>query len=448
MNGSRAARVNWSNWAGCESAECSVVQPATTAEITEAVRTAADQGRRIRPAGSGHSFSGIARPEELQLRFGRYDRLLALDTTTGLVTVQAGMPLHRLNNLLAAAGLALTNLGDIDRQTVAGALATGTHGTGAGFGPLSTQVRAMELVTADGRVVPCSADENAELFRFARVHLGALGVVSTVTLQTVPAFALRAQEVSLPLADVLARFDEHADTIDHFEFYWFPHTDRVQTRYKTRLPLADGLAPLGRFRTWWDEELMANSVYRVLVATGRRVPATVAPINRIAVRFWGSRSYTDRSERVFTAARRVRFKEMEYAIPRAALPEAMRRVRQVVESSGWRIGFPVEIRVGAADDIPLSMSSGRESAYVAVHVPAQVPHAAYFGAVERIMADYGGRPHWGKMHGLDAGALRRVYPLLDDFAALRDRMDPQGTFGNAYLDRVLGRPPVSVSPAG
>ncbi len=441
--------TTWSNWSGCETADCTVLRPSSTAGIAEAVTAAAAQGRRVRPVGSGHSFSGIARPEELQLSLERHDRLRALDTGTGLVTVEAGMPLYRLNALLAQAGLALPSLGDIDRQTVAGALATGTHGTGARFGPISTQVRAMELVLADGSVLRCSPTENPDVFEFARVHLGALGVVSTVTLQTVPAFALHAQEISVPLSEVLARFDEQAREIDHFEFYWFPHTDRVQTRYKTRVPLEQGLAPLGRFRAWWDDELLANDVFRAVVATGRRMPATVVPLNRIAVRLWGSRSYTDRSERVFVSSRRVRFKEMEYAIPRAALPEAMGRVRDLVEKSGWRIGFPVEIRVGAPDDIPLSLSSGRESAYIAVHVAAQSPHDAYFGAVERVMSDYEGRPHWGKLHGLDCERLRRVYPLLEEFAALRDRLDPEGRFGNAYLDRVLGAGPgVPASPAG
>ncbi|GAA3592214.1 D-arabinono-1,4-lactone oxidase [Kineosporia mesophila] len=428
--------TGWANWAGCETADCSVISPRGTGEIVEAVRRAA--GRKLRPVGASHSFSGIARPEELQLRLDRHAGVRSIDTTTGLVTVEGGMPLYRLNPILAGARLALTNLGDIDRQTVAGALATGTHGSGARFGAISTQVRALELVTADGGVLHCSPTENPEVFEFARVSLGALGVISTVTLQTVPAFALCAQEMAVPLPEVLARFDELAENIDHFEFYWFPHTDRVQTRYKTRLPLDTTLAPLGRIRTWWDEELMANEVFRVAVAAGRRVPAAVVPINRFAVRVWGSRTYTDRSERVFTTSRRVRFKEMEYAIPRAAMPEAVRRVREVVDNSGWRIPFPVEVRVLAPDDIPLSMASGRASAFMAVHVPAQSRHEGYFGAVERIMADYGGRPHWGKIHTQDAAGLRKVYPLLDEFAALRRRLDPEGLFTNAYLDRVLG----------
>ncbi|MBT0774058.1 FAD-binding protein [Kineosporia sp. J2-2] len=430
--------IGWANWAGCETAECEVVRPKGTEEIVEAVRRAAAAGQRIRPVGSSHSFSGIARPEEQQMRFDRHAGVRSIDTATGLVTVDAGMPLHRLNPILAGVGLAMTNLGDIDRQTVAGAVSTGTHGTGSRFGVIATQVRALELVTADGTVLNCSATQNPEVFEFARVGLGALGVISAVTIQAVPAFALRAEERPLPLAEVLNRFDEYADSIDHFEVYWFPHTDRVQTRYKTRLPIETELAPLGRFRRWFDHELLANDVFRVMVGAGRRVPAAVAPMNRVAVRVWGSSIYTDRSDQVFTTSRRVPFKEMEYAIPRAAMPEAVRRIQQAVDHSDWRIGFPVEIRVGAPDDIPLSMASGRETGFVSVHVPVWAGHGGYFGAVERIMTDYGGRPHWGKIHGLDAEALRRVYPLLGDFAALRDKLDPAGRFSNAYLDRVIG----------
>lgn len=441
------AATHWSNWAGCQRADCTVVLPSSTDEIAATIRAAAQRGERVRPVGSGHSFSAIAAPQDVQLRFDRYAQLVSLDTTTGLVTVQAGMPLHRLNAILAGVGLALPNLGDIDRQTVAGALATGTHGTGHRFGPLAAAVRAMELVGADGEVLRCDAQENPDILELARVHLGALGVVGTLTLQTVPAFALQAREGVLDLAEVLDDFDELACSIDHFEFYWFPHTERVQTKYKDRRPLADAVAPPGRIRAWVDEELLENRAFGAMVALGHRVPAMVPSLNRLAVRCWGSRTYTDRSDRVFVSSRQVRFKEMEYAVPRAELPEVMRRVKGMVESSGRPINFPVEIRVADADDIPMSMSYGRASAFMAVHVGAGAEHARYFGAVERIMAEHQGRPHWGKLHGMDAEGLRKLYPRFDDFVALRDRLDPAGVFSNAYLDRVLGAAPGRRTPA-
>jgi L-gulono-1,4-lactone dehydrogenase len=434
--------AGWVNWAGNQGADCDPVHPRGSDEIVEVVLRAAEEGRRVRPIGSGHSFTGIGRPEGVQLRFDRHSDLVRLDTSSGLVTVQAGMPLHRLNRLLAEAGLGLTNLGDIDQQTVAGAVATGTHGTGAGFGGLATQVRGLELVTATGEVLACSPARHPEVFGPARVGLGALGVVSTVTLQAEPAFALRAQEYSLPLDQVLEEFDDLAATSDHVEFYWFPHTTRALVKRNTRVPIdrAEGLAA---WRVWRDDEFLSNRVFGATIAVGRRVPALVRPVNRISARALADRTYTDRSHRVFTSPRRVRFVEMEYAVPREHGARAVAAVRRAIEGSSWRLAFPIEVRVAAADDIPLSTAEGRDSAYVAVHSPVGVDHTAYFDTVEQIMAEYGGRPHWGKLHGLDARRLRALYPRFDEFVALRDRLDPAGLFTNAYLDRVLGPPPGS-----
>ncbi len=428
----------WVNWARNQTADCTTVHPRGAAEIAAVVSLAADDGQRVKPVGSGHSFTGIARPEEVQIALDRHADLINLDTGTGLVTVQAGMTLQRLNRLLAEAGLGLTNLGDIDQQTVAGAMATGTHGTGARFGGLATLVRAMELVLADGRILTCSATEHPEIFGPARINLGALGVVSTLTLQTVPAFALRAEESSMPFAEVVDRFDEFADGTDHFEFYWFPNTDSTLVKRNTRLPLDDGLDPLPAWRAWWDDQFLSNTAFGATVALGRQVPPLVPLINRISARALGARSYLDRSDRVFTTPRRVRFVETEYAVPRAAAVEAVTAVQRMVKASDWRIGFPIEVRVAAADDIPLSTASGRESAYLAAHVPIGVESAPYFAAIEQIMHEYDGRPHWGKVHELDADRLAKLYPGFEQFVSLRDRLDPRGVFANAYLDRVLG----------
>jgi FAD-linked oxidoreductase len=438
---------SWANWAGNQTATCTTLRPRGTDEIVAAVRAAGSTGRRIKPIGSGHSFTGIGRPEEIQLILDRHADVVSLDNVSGLVTVQAGMPLHRLNQVLAEAGLAMTNLGDIDRQTVAGAVATGTHGTGACFGGLATQLRGLELVLADGQVLTCSATENPEIFGPARVNLGALGVVSTLTLQTEPAFGLHAEETAAPLEEVLDRFEEFAEDTDHFEFYWFPHTDSTLLKRNHRVALDSDLDPLSRWRAWWDDEFLSNRVFAASVALGRRFPAVVPSLNRLSAGALGARSYLDRSDKVFVSARRVRFIEMEYSVPRAAAVEVVTAVRSAIEASDWSIGFPIEVRVVAADDIPLSMAYERDSAYVAVHSPVGVEHAAYFSAVERIMADYGGRPHWGKMHQLDAGTLSRRYPRFEEFVRLRDWLDPGGLFGNAYLDRVLGPVPGVASVA-
>jgi L-gulonolactone oxidase len=434
---------SWRNWAGNQSADgIEFVHPSGTDAIAAAVRAAAAAGRRIRPIGSGHSFTAIGRPEDVQLALDRHADLLDV-TPAGLVTVQAGMTLHRLNAELAARGWALTNLGDVDRQVIAGALATGTHGTGARFGGLATQVAGMELVLADGTELHCSPQVHPEVFSAARVGLGALGVVSTVTLQAEPAFALHAEEGTARLPELLEDFPDFMTSTDHVEFYWFPHTDRCLTKRNTRVPVADGLAPLSRWRSVWDDEVLANALFAAVVATGRRVPALVPPLARFSAGALRPRVATDLSHRIFVSRRRVRFREMEYAVPREAAVDILTELRRAVEASGWRVPFPVEVRVAAADDIPLSTASGRDTAYIAVHVPARSDPGPYFDRLEAIAGGVGGRPHWGKLHGLDATVLAKRYPRFGEFTALRDSLDPGGLFTNAHLDRVLG--PVGTS---
>lgn len=444
-HGRSATPAAWTNWAGNQTATpAEVVRPSGPDEVAALVRKAVDAGSRLRPIGSGHSFTAIGRPDgpaTTQLVLDRCADLLALDAGSGLVTVGAGMTLSRLNRLLAEAGLALTNLGDIERQTIAGALATGTHGTGARFGGLATQVRAFELVRGDGEIVLCSAYDHADLFAAARVGLGAVGVVTSVTLQAVPLFALRADEGSARLPELLDGFDEFVDGVDHAEFYWFPHTDRTLTKRNTRISLSAGqseLEPLGRVRGWFSDEFLSNRVFGVVVATGRHVPRAISPAAKLSSRALGARTFTDLSYKIFTSERRVRFKEMEYALPRAELVGALREMTTALERSDLRISFPVEVRVAAADEIWLSTAYGRETAYVAVHVDHGTPHEEYFGLVESIMTAAGGRPHWGKLHTQTAETLRPRYPRFDDFLTVRTQSDPAGIFTNDYLDQVLG----------
>jgi FAD-linked oxidoreductase len=434
------SRTRWRNWAGNERTDTEVVQPGSTDEVAALLVAASAAGRRVRPIGSGHSFTGIGRPEDLQLACGGLAEVGDVGDD-GLVTVGAGVSLHRLNAELVRRGWSLTNLGDIDRQTVAGALATGTHGTGATFGGLATQVRGLRLVTSDGEVLDCDAVRRPEVFSAARIGLGALGVVTSVTLQAVPAFALRAVEGPSTLTEAIERFDQLMTGTDHVEFYWFPHTDVTLLKCNTRVPLEEGLAPLPRWRAVWDDEILANGAFAGVVAAGRRVPALIPPLARMSAKALGARTWTDHAHRVFVSRRRVRFLEMEYAIPRGDAAAVLAELRRVHEANDWRAAFPVEVRVAAADDVPLSTASGRDSAYIAAHVPAGTDPGPWFAALEAIAGDVGGRPHWGKLHGLDADVLRTRYPRFQEFVALRDRLDPGGVLANAYLDRVLGPAP-------
>lgn len=433
--------TTWSNWAGNQRAEgITVVEPRYTEDVVAAVLRAANRGKKVKPIGAGHSFTGIGKPQDVQLVLDGMSGLRSVDRQAGIVTVEAGTKLHRLNELLAGEGLAMPNLGDIEVQSISGAISTGTHGTGSRFGGIATQIVGLEMVMADGAVLTCSADEHPELWSAARVGLGALGVITAVTLQTVPLFAIKAEEGPMALDELLSRFDELTEEYDHFEAYWFPHTDSTLTKRNTRRLLQEGLEPLATWREWLDDQFLSNTVFGWTIALGKRRASLIRPLNRVASRALGSRVFTDLSYKVFTSPRRVRFCEMELAIPRTHAVEAIRDVVKGIEASGMDVSFPVEIRVAASDDIPLSTASGRDSAYLAFHLPAGVDYTAYFRLVSEILDAYESRPHWGKLHEMEAEVLSRRYPRFAEFLTLRNQVDPAGVFGNEYLDRVLGPP--------
>jgi L-gulono-1,4-lactone dehydrogenase len=426
----------WQNWAGnqvCQPAE--VRQPASEDELVAIVREAAAAGRRVKVVGAGHSFTPIACTDGVMVDLSRYGRVVGHDPATGRVTVQAGISLHRLCDELDQRGLALENMGDIAYQSIAGATSTATHGTGVRFGNLATGIVGMRLIDGGGTVLDCTSETNADALDIARVGLGALGIVSTITLQAVPAFRLHAVEEPMRVDEVLADFDGFMASEDHVEFYWVPHTGWALTKRNRRTQ--EPPRPRGRARTFYDELVLQNLAFGAVCRVGRRRPDWIPRLAKL-VPSPGRIEYVDRSDKVFTSPRMVRFNEMEYAIPAEAVPEALNRVRALVSESAIPLSFPVEVRVVAGDDIPLSTAHGRATGYIAVHVYQGTPHDAYFQGVEAIMDDYGGRPHWGKMHFQRAETLAPRYPRWDDFAALRARLDPEGRFTNPYLERVLG----------
>jgi FAD-linked oxidoreductase len=439
-------RRGWRNWAGTATAmPARWARPRSEAEIVTAVKDAAAAGLPVRALGSGHSFTSIAATSGVALDLSGWTGVIAADTRSGLVTAKSGTSLLALNAELGAFGLAMANLGDIDAQTLAGALSTGTHGTGARLGGLATQIEALELVLADGTLVTCSATVRPDLFAAARVGLGALGVVSTVTLRCVPAFTLTADERPMPTDEVLEQFDELAAANDHFEFYWFPYGRQALVKRNNR-HAADGsgaaaiAGPLPGWRRLWEFEVMENAAFGAVCRVGRARPALIPRLNRLSSAALSARSYSDVSHRVFVTPRRVRFVESEYAVPRESLRHVLGELRRAVPQLADPVMFPVEIRVAAADDIWLSTASGRDSAYIAIHQYTGLPYREYFDRFESIVAEVDGRPHWGKMHSLDATRLRSLYPYFDDFRRVRAEVDPDGRFGNGYLTRVLGPP--------
>jgi L-gulonolactone oxidase len=433
---SNIRRGVWTNWAGNQTARPSAVhRPANEDELSAIVSRAANDRTTVKALGSGHSFTATSVTTGAMIDMSRLSRLIAVDRAASTVTVEAGITIADLNLLLNGLGLALPNLGDIAYQTISGAIATSTHGTGRALTGIAAQVVAMRVVAGDGSVLDLSPDHHPTLFHAARVGVGALGIVSRVTLRVVPAFRLRAVEGAQRLDDLVEQLDEHVEGNDHFEFFWIPHTKWALTKRNNRTD--EPVSIPSPFKHWYAKTFMENYAFGAVCRLGRAQPNLI-PRLATALPSTGQSTIVDESYRIFASQRLVRFVEMEYAIPRAACGEALQRVRRMVDERGHMVSFPVEVRFTAPDDVPLSTASGRPSAYIAVHMYKGTPFEPYFRDVAAIMADYDGRPHWGKMHFLGAQELSRLYPQWEAFQQARQRIDPMRTFANAYTARVLG----------
>ncbi|WP_210441043.1 D-arabinono-1,4-lactone oxidase [Nocardioides xinjiangensis] len=430
----------WRNWSGLEQAVPRQVEtPASVAAVVDAVRRAREDGTTVKMAGTGHSFTAIAAPEHTLLRPDALSGVLAVDREAMTVTARAGTPLKDLNLALERLGLSLHNMGDIAEQTLAGATSTGTHGTGGTAAGLAAQLAGLELVTGTGEVLRASATEHPDVFDVARVGLGALGILTSLTFHVEPLFVVEAHEQPMTWERALGSYDEMVAAAHHVDMYWFPHTDRLLVKQNVRTDLEPGeQRPPSRLASWWEDELVSNSVFGGLCRVGSRVPALVPRLNRLAGRALSERRYSDLAHRVFVTPRRVRFREMEYAVPREVGLDVLRECRRVIDASDWRIAFPVEVRTARADDVPLSTAHGRDSLYLAFHVPADTDHRPFFGGLEPLLREAGGRPHWGKVHTRTAADLAPAYERFDDVLAMRERLDPDRVFANAHLRRVLG----------
>lgn len=430
----------WRNWSGLEHARPGVVlRPADEAEVVAAVADAVASGGRVKMVGSGHSFTGIANADGTLLLPDQLSGIVDVDRERGEVTALPGTRLSELNAVLERLGLSLHNMGDIAEQTLAGATATGTHGSGGRVSSLSAQVTGLTLVTGTGEVLRCDPSRNPDVFAAARLGLGALGIVTSLTLAVEPLFVLEADERPMGWADLLASYDDLCRAADHVDAYWFPHTDRTLVKTNTRVGTdVTAARPPARLAAWWEDELLSNTVFGAVTALGARVPGIVPAVNQLSARALSPRRYSDVAHRVFTSPRRVVFREMEYAVPGADGLEVLRECRRVIERGGWRVGFPVEIRNAPGDDVLLSTASERDSLYLAFHTHRAQDHRDYFGGIEPVLRAAGGRPHWGKLHAMSAPDLAAAYPRFGDFLALRERLDPNRVFANGHLARVLG----------
>lgn len=442
----RSSPDTWRNWAGNVVAEpVGHARPTTVAEVAEVVTSAAEQATRVKCVGAGHSFTPAAATDGV---------LVSLDDLTGVesispirdpgghvdgadVTVWAGTRLHRLGPLLWDLGLAQPNLGDFAEQSLAGAISTGTHGTGCSAPGLPATVVGLQLVTGDGSVLNCSRDTHPEVFQAARLGIGALGIITKVTLRCVPAFALAADEQPWDLSAALADLVGFAHSADHAEFFWFPHTDAINVKRNTRLPGDSELRPVKRVSELVSDEFLSNEAFDVLCRAVTRRPALAPRLNRVTSRALTARRYTDRSYRVFASPRRVRFREMEYAVPIEVAAETLRDLRTAIDRSGVVTPFPVEVRFAAADEVWMSTAYRRQVCYIAIHQYHRMDHTELFRLAEEILIAADGRPHWGKMHTRSAAQLAPLIEHFEDFVSVRDRLDPERLFSNAYTERVL-----------
>ena len=427
----------WTNWAGAQT--CSprdLFRPGSTEELAEIVGTGAAAGRQITVAGSGHSFTGAALTEDLMIDAGALSGVIDHDLRAGLVKVGGGTVLADLNRELHRLGQGMPNLGDIDTQTISGAISTGTHGTGAELPNIAAQVAAIDLVTADGRLLELTAENQPNVLRAARIAVGSLGVIAAVTLKTVPAFNLHRIDQPMPLTRVLSDFHELAAENEHFEFFVFPYADQALTirRNRTMKPLQRR----GRVERYVSDVLIENEIGDLMLRFEGKFPRTIPKLARFATRFMNQAEQIDRSFRIFANYRTIRFNEMEYALPREAGPEAVSRVLDLIRDERFPMPMPIECRVVSGDDALLSPAHERATTYVAVHQHANAEWRPYFEAIEEIFKSYDGRPHWGKRNSRTAADLSALYPEWDRFQAVRDELDPKRVFSNAYVSRILG----------
>ncbi|MEM7345023.1 MAG: D-arabinono-1,4-lactone oxidase [Chloroflexota bacterium] len=428
--------MTWQNWSGAVQANPSEsLAPSTEAEIVAIVKRARQTGQTVRVVGSGHSFTPIVATDDILLSLDEMQGLVKVNHAKNEVTVKAGTKIRALHLILFEHGFSQENLGDIDVQSIAGAISTGTHGTGKTLGSIATQVTALRLVTGTGEVLTCSETENSELFKAAQISVGALGIITEITLRCLPAYTLHLQWSKGSLTDCLENYERYWDDNRHFEFFWIPHTDTIMRK---SMNFTEADPRKNNFLKYFQENVIENAALWVLMEASRLFPKRSPTVARAIEALVSDGEDVNYAHNVFASKRLVRFQEMEYSLPIEHFASAMQALRALFETERPNVAFPVECRVVRQDDIYLSPAYGRDSAYIAVHEYNKKPYRDYFEAVEAIFRRYEGRPHWGKMHTCTAEDFAQMYPKWDAFHAARKQCDPDGVFITPYLRRIFG----------
>ena len=418
------------NWSGIvRFTPKNVYTPETELALIALVKKCHQQKCHIRVIGSGHSFTRLIETNDTLISLDKLQGIINVDRDAHQVTVWGGTKIKVLGEHLASVGLAQINLGDIDVQSIAGAISTGTHGSGATLGSVATQVVGMRLVTASGDVIDCSETEHRDIFKAAQVSMGMLGIITQVTLQCMPAYTLDYHWYKQSLQDVIHNLDKLKQH-RHFEFYWLPHTETtlVKTMNITNQPAQSK----SLFRQF-NENVLENLVFWGFSATARKFPEQSKRIARMMSTLISNGHDVTASHETFATVRMVKFQEMEYNIPAEYFVDCLCAIKAAITREDVSVHFPLECRFVAADDIPLSPAYQRDSAYIAVHMFKGMDYRPYFNLVEDIFRSYNGRPHWGKLHTRTAAELQTLYPQWDHFMDLRAQLDPDGCFLNDYL---------------
>lgn len=427
-------RKKWTNWA--HTSECMPERwfyPVSINEVVKIVKEAASQGKTIRVAGSGHSFTRLVETDDWIVSLDRLSGIDELNESERTVTVFAGTRLYELGEELGKHGYALENLGDINVQSIAGAIATGTHGTGIFFGNLSSQVIELVLVTGTGEVLTLSDKKHPDLFQASLVSLGCLGIIVKVKLKIIRAPVYQFKSYKLNYLQLEAQLDELIKTNRHFECFVFPYSDLVQVK---TMNIANN-RPQNTKLYELKNLILENYLYYIVSECCRLFPKTSKFFSRLSAKGVGTSTISAYSYQLFATPRLVRFREIEYAIPLEYFRDALREIRITIEKKQYNVHFPIECRTVKNDDIWLSPSYQRDSAYIAFHMYQGMPYEQYFQDMEKIMRKYEGRPHWGKMHTLGLEELVDLYPKLSDFLTIREQLDPKGIFLNDYLSNLF-----------
>ncbi|MCS7298094.1 MAG: D-arabinono-1,4-lactone oxidase [Bacteroidia bacterium] len=408
--------------------------PKKEEEIVRVIRQAIEEKKTVRVVGAAHSWTPLIETNHILLSLDRMQGLISLSPTQMTATLWAGTRLYRALPALWKAGFSLLNQGDIDRQSIAGAFSTGTHGTGREFGILATQAIHYRFISGEGKIYDVYPELQPELFRALQVSLGLFGVITQVTLQVTPRYYLRLIKRIEPLEVALEQSEAYLEQYRHFEFFWFPYSEVALVKLTE---VSETPGQTSWWRRWAVDKVWENGAFWVINKLSQWAPQLSPTLCRFASRNMTAEIRVDKAYRIFASPRWVRFREMEYSVPAAAGPEVLREIRRWIDQHSPAVSFPIEYRYVKGDEIPLSPAYGGDRVLIAVHMYYRMPYERYFRGIESIFQAHEGRPHWGKMHTASSAYLQKVYPELESFLTLRQKYDPQGVFLTPFLQRML-----------